>query len=92
MKKTIAAIAVLASTNAYALRPPNMHEEERETVCLKTYKLDDKSIQTNSCDSTNNNKRQNLQILENGCAKGQVAVVVLKDTIHSCMPPGAVQL
>lgn len=90
MKKTIATLAILASANAYALRGPG--GPEHETVCLKTYKLSDKSIQAGSCDESRNNASQDRELMENGCAKGQVAVSVEVDTISSCMPPGAVQL
>ncbi|MES2768723.1 MAG: hypothetical protein V4596_06205 [Bdellovibrionota bacterium] len=91
MKKTIAAIAILASTQAHALAPPGP-TIPKQKVCLKSYKLDDKSVQVGSCDSSYNNQSENLPLKENGCAKNQVALTVDENTIQACLPAGAVQL
>lgn len=93
MKKTITSVALMvASTQAMAFYPGQL---ENKTVCLssKIYKYEDGSKAIGNCDETNNNKDQNKQIKQNGCADGQIALTVHKDTaIQSCMPPGVVQL
>jgi len=97
MKKTIAALAMIASTNALAIAPPPPGESQPEptTVCFKvnTYKSESGKLMYAGCNETRNNIGLNRPILENGCAKGQVSLTVVgKSPISSCMPPGMVQL
>ena len=94
MKKTIAAIAMIASANAVAFAPPGLGGPAPKVtkVCLSTHPLRDESIVA-GCDESANNIREERKILENGCAAQQVALTVLGDSpVNSCMPPGAVQL
>ena len=93
MKKTITSMALLvASAQAMALVPVQI---EKKTVCLnsKVYKYEDGSKVIGSCDETNNNIHLKKEIKQNGCAEGQTALSVTKQTaIQSCMPPGVIQL
>lgn len=95
MKKTIAALALAASSAAIARPGP---ATEIKTICLKTSEATDGSAYAASCDSSANNKILRLPLLENGCAADQVALTSVKRgdrfsiEIYSCMPPGAVQL
>jgi hypothetical protein len=90
MKKTIAAIALLASSNAYALRPPP--ETDLKKACVKVHKMQDRSGIA-GCDETSNNERANLRLRDNGCAKGQVAISTYGELdIEACLPPGIAQL
>lgn len=91
MKKTISMLAILAAaSSASAMIGPN--QPETQTVCLQTYKTADGSLYAASCDSSRNNKSEELKLKKNGCAKGQVALSVEKGSVHSCLPAGAVQL
>jgi hypothetical protein len=97
MKKTIASLAILASTSsAMALIGPDFGgpRPELKSYCLKTYKESDysKSI---DCDATQLNQRaveEGAQVKKNGCLKGQVALVTSVELpISKCMPPGVVE-
>lgn len=102
MKKTIAAIALVASGTitasvATALvrpPPPGTPVPKVQTVCLAmSGTANDGSVTLSSCDSANNNLRAKVQLLENGCAEGQAALRTRNKTaVSSCMPPGMVQL
>ena len=95
MKKTIAALALTASSAAVAMPRP---VTDRKTICLKTSESTDGSVYASGCDSSANNKTLNLPILQNGCAADQVALTSVKVgtrftiEIGSCLPPHAVQL
>lgn len=95
MKKTIAALALTASSAAVAMPMP---ASESKIICLKTYESNDGSLDAAGCDSSRNNKTLGLPILENGCAADQVALTSVKRgerftiEIGSCLPPHAVQL
>lgn len=92
MKKTIAAIALMASsTTVLALAPPP--NGPMKTMCLKTYALQDGSKVAADCDDSDNNARLGRQIKENGCAANQIAIGTYDElNIPKCMPAGAVQL
>lgn len=96
MKKTIAAMALLVSaSNALAIAPPHHEKREFKDVCLEVWQTgQDGSQRIGTCDETKNNKQLKRQILENGCAEGQVqmTVEVSKTDIRSCWAPGVVQL
>ncbi len=95
MKKTIAAVALLASSGALALvgpRDPNLPPPKFSKICLRTYVESDGSV-LGTCDESNNNQRGGKTLLKNGCAEGQVGLTVLGNSpVTSCMPPGVVQL
>lgn len=95
MKKTIAAIALVASSsNALAIGRPGLGKEMK-TVCFKVtaVKSGKNKLMYAGCDQSENNQRAHLENLENGCPKGQVALTVEVDAnIRSCLPPGVVQL
>lgn len=93
MKKTIALLAIVASSNANALRAPFPNgEPSTKTVCLRTWHRTDGSA-VGSCDESYNNQSRKTDLKENGCGADQVALTVLSDTkIEACLPPGAVQL
>lgn len=93
MKKTIASLAILASTqSAVAMigpHDPNAPQPEINKVCLKTYSLGDGS-KVGSCDATSINKGR---LLANGCKVGQVAITIVgANPISACLPPGFAQL
>lgn len=98
MKKTIATIAIIASgsVSMAIARPPNPNAPKPvlKTVCLKiSNTASDRSQTVGFCDQTNNNKRAQADLLENGCAEGQVAIKTYNQVaISSCMAPGIVQL
>ena len=95
MKKTIATIALTASPSAFALIGPG---GETKTVCLNTYETAEGLLYAGSCDEAPNNEELGLEILENGCAEGQIALTARKfgetwePQIASCLPPNVVQL
>jgi hypothetical protein len=100
MKKSITAIALAASsTSAFAMIEPN-DGAERKTYCVSTYEADDGSQYVSQCDETENNKRENRPLLQNGCAEGQAAIGGVKRRsekkfdieISACLPPNVVQL
>lgn len=98
MKKTITALAILASGSmALAIaRPidPNAPRPKLRTICLKVVQTaDDGSQSLSTCDSSPNNTRAQVQLQENGCAEGQASMKTYnKIVINACMPPGMVQL
>lgn len=98
MKKTITALAILASGSmAFAIaRPidPNAPQPKLRNICLKVAQItNDGSLNLSTCDSTPNNTRAQVQLLENGCAEGQASLKTYnKVAINACMPPGMVQL
>ncbi|RYZ91588.1 MAG: hypothetical protein EOP06_06650 [Proteobacteria bacterium] len=95
MKKTIAALALFASSNAMAMPQmpnPNAPKPVISNVCLSTYTHQDGAV-SGGCDETFNNQREKRPLLANGCAAEQVALsFVGESTINSCMPPGMAQL
>lgn len=102
MKKTIAAIAIIASgTMASSVasaiaRPtdPNSPQPKINTVCLRIAgTAADGSVSLSTCDSSANNKRAQARLQDNGCAEGQASIRTYnKVAIAACMPPGMVQL
>lgn len=92
MKKTIAAIALMASsTTVLAFAPPPT--EPAKTVCIKAFSLQDGSKVGQDCDDSDNNMRLNRPIKASGCAAEQVAITTYDElNIPKCMPAGAVQL
>ena len=102
MKKTIAAIALSASsTSAFALIAPQ-NPIQTKTYCVSLYDFDDGAKTAGSCDETKNNVTLGKEILSNGCAEEQVALIAVKTgrgraakfniEIGSCLPPNVVQL
>lgn len=95
MKKTVAAIAILASTvasNAMPL-PTDPNAPKPKTVCLNMYQNQDGSVSLGSCDAARNNVVLKKQLAQNGCAEGQAAITTRnKIAISACLPPGVVQL
>lgn len=93
MKKTIAAIALLASTTASAMPEPRNPETKISEHCLSLYQSKKDGAMYGGCDEKANNERLNRHLLANGCAKGQVALSFEgESTINSCLPPGVAQL
>lgn len=96
MKKTIAAIAMIVSSNAALAMPvprdPNAPAPKISSVCLSTYTEHDGSKDA-GCDESYNNKSENKKVLVNGCATGQIALQFIGESpIEACMPPGVAQL
>lgn len=94
MKKTIAALALLAaSTQVSAMpRPPGGEQPIFVKTCVQLYKGQDKSLY-GGCDASRNNKHSSKKLLENGCLANQVAISFENESpIRACMPPGIVQL
>ena len=97
MKKTIAAAALSASTSALALWAP---PAEQRTICLDKYENESGAIYGGSCDQSANNETLGLELLENGCAEGQIAITSQRYhnseqwsvNIGPCLPPNVAQL
>jgi hypothetical protein len=88
MKKTITAMAVLASAaSAQALIGPRGSRTPTPApnqFCLQVM-TDDDGLQTlEDCDSTRDNARLRRPILANGCAEGQAAMTSFTVEIPSC--------
>lgn len=97
MKKTIAAVAIMASSAAALAFPgmpdPNQPPPPFKTLCLNVYPTKDKSKVASDCDDSDNNVRHEKKIKQNGCAAGQVAITTIDElNIPKCMPAGMVQL
>ena len=93
MKKTIATTLLIVSSMSVHAETIMKEQKEFTTMCLQSYTLSDSSISLMDCDSTQNNKTEKLKLAQNGCAKDQVAIRVLKTKVmDSCYPPGLVQL
>ena len=95
MKKTVAVIAILASTAASQAMPlpPDPNAPKPKTICLNAYQQQDGSVSLGSCDASKNNVILKKQIAQNGCAEGQASITTRnKIAISACMPPGVVQL
>lgn len=100
MKKTIATLALMASTttSAFAMPMPRDPNEPAptppviRTICLNTYeKFKDGSLEVGSCDMVDVNERdENGKTKKNGCPKGQVAIKTADVEISAC--PTAAQL
>ena len=104
MKKTIASIAICVSaTTASAIigpigpgnggfNSPRPELPKAQKVCVSVYKTNtDGSKEAGSCDQTEANQIRSKKLLLNGCAEGQVAMVLSRGLqMHSC--PTAVQL
>ena len=94
MKKTIAALALLAaSTQVSAMpRPPGGEQPILVRACIELYKGQDKSLY-GGCDATHNNERSGKKLMENGCLRNQVSITFVNESpIRACLPPGMVQL
>ena len=95
MKKTVAAIAILASAAASQAMPPmpDPNAPKPKTVCLKMYQNQDGSTSLGSCDASRNNIISKARLGQNGCAAEQAAITTRnKIAISACLPPGVVQL
>lgn len=98
MKKTITALAILASGSmAFAIaRPidPGGPQPKLRTICLKVAQTANDGSQTlSTCDSAPNNTRAQVELLENGCAEGQMSIKTYnRIAMNACMPPGMIQL
>lgn len=89
MKKTVAALAVLASaTTAFALVRPGVgqpvQQPQQQTVCMSLHQDQDKSLYAGGCDMTARNKMSSVRLKSNGCAEGQVSITVVGVGIRSC--------
>jgi hypothetical protein len=93
MKKTIAALALMAATStSYAMplpRDPNQPEPpkpEIKTVCLEVFtKHKDGSFEVGGCDMVERNERDEVDsVKKNGCPKGQVAIKTAEVEISAC--------
>lgn len=95
MKKTIATIALTASSSAFALMP---QPAEIKTICLNLYENADGATYAGSCDEAANNVIRGDKILANGCAEGQASLTAVKYSqdfdinIRACLPPNVAQL
>jgi hypothetical protein len=100
MKKSIAALALSASSaSAFGLlfEPQNT---EIKTICLGVYEDEQGVKYAGGCDEANNNGLLSKPLLSNGCAEGQIALTAKKwpnaerfdIEIASCLPPNVVQL
>lgn len=94
-KKTVAALAITASS-AFALMAPPEHTK---TICLNAYEGADGSLYAGNCDEARNNETLQKELLENGCAKKQVSLTARKYQggkydiqVRNCLPPGVIQL
>jgi hypothetical protein len=97
MKKTIAAVAIMASSTAALAFPgmpnPNQPPPVLKTICLNVYPEQDKSKVASDCDDSDNNATLGKQLKQNGCAGGQIAIQTYDElNIPKCMPAGVVQL
>jgi hypothetical protein len=95
MKKTVAAIAILASTAASQAMPlpPDPNAPKPKTICLNMYQNQDGSTSLGNCDVSRNNIILKARLGQNGCAAEQAAITTRnKIAIAACMPPGVVQL
>jgi hypothetical protein len=104
MKKTIATVAILASTSlvqALAMPEPSRGgakkagtvEPSPHIICIRTSLAGDKSQMLGSCDETENNIKAKAKLQVNGCAAGQGAISTFANlNIPKCMPAGVVQL
>jgi len=98
MKKTITSLALIASAaNAYALPMPPRPGQPlppppvERTICLSQYNTaSDGSPFVGGCDESERNQMFGEELLENGCAKHQVAIKTTSLKIRSC--PSAAQL
>ena len=89
MKKSIASVALLVSSmSAHALMAPNNGRPAPalKTQCVSTYESRDGSAFIADCDSSAMNKRAGLPLLENGCARDQVAFVSVTPKFKACLP------
>lgn len=98
MKKTIAALAILASAStSQALMPEfdgleiNKSKQTERVICLsELYTENDGSKVLGACDESEANESYGAQLMANGCAEGQLAIQSVELKIESC--PTAVQL
>lgn len=95
MKKTIATIAMLASTQSFAMLPPpnpNAPKPVYVTACVTVYAQKD-GAKYGGCDSSHNNQITGAKLTSSGCTDKQVALQFLdKSPIEACMPAGFAQL
>jgi hypothetical protein len=89
MKKTIASVALLASSSTFALIGPGPRPEPK-TVCLNVYEESNGVMYAGDCDQTRANQVYKRTILQNGCADGQAAIRSYDIKIKAC--PTYVQL
>ena len=96
MKKTIASVAMLVSSQAALAMPlppdPSKPKPVIVTSCIQVYEGEDGS-KYGGCDQSRNNQIQGLKVGQNGCTSDQVSLQFQdKSPIAACMPPGVVQL
>jgi len=91
MKKTIASLALLASTtSAFALiGPGGQAGPTPKTYCLSLYESEDGTY-VGDCDQSKINLRSKRPVNANGCADGQAALQSVRVVIPAC--PTFVQL
>lgn len=91
MKKTIAAMAILASASSQALIGPGGHPRPmpKNVVCVSLYK-DAGGYIAGNCDQTAKNEKYGAELKDNGCAKDQAAMRITSVRIPMC--PTYVQL
>lgn len=97
VNKTVAALALSASSSAFALIAP---PQDTKTICVSVYETADGVKYAGGCDEVRNNEAAGLPILENGCAANQIALTATRWSadlpynieIGSCLPPNVVQL
>ncbi len=70
-KRTVAALALSISSPSYALM---LAPVKTKTICLDVYESETGVKYSGNCDQSANNAELNLEILENGCAEGQIAL------------------
>ena len=93
MTKTIATALLIAASISAQGKTMMRDEKEFTTMCLQTFTQSDSSVNLMDCDATQNNKIEKLKLAQNGCAKNQAAIRVLKtQALNPCFPPGVVQL
>ena len=92
MNKTIASLAILASTSsAFALiGPGGTPRPEPRTYCLNLSQDEAGVSYVGDCDLKEINRRSKAEIKENGCAEGQAAMQTLRVVVPAC--PTFVQL
>lgn len=99
MKKTIslAALAISASSSFALIGPPSNNDVRM--YCVSVYGGQG-SMVAGSCDETDNNRYYHREIMDNGCAEGQMAIYTSKSRrqmrypieINMCLPPNVAQL
>ncbi|SMF79917.1 hypothetical protein [Pseudobacteriovorax antillogorgiicola] len=97
VQKTIAVMSLAVSASASAFMPAPQPTKTK-TICLNSYELRDGSVNAGTCDESDNNYYDQREILDNGCAEGQIALKTklvngkFDINVRSCLPTNVVQL